>query len=176
MKTEIAHQKTVSTKHCVRYINKFPIDLPLEKIDLYKWVTEMTDADYRSYSKSHLAMGSFYRDNTFYTLNVENIGNEQLVQHYELKYHSPYHVQFYSPDTIAFILRWFPAVVGVPWELQVRAISKDKSELVCLIGADFSSGFLKTAAWFNGLGGFFLNRHLRTEGKAFAKDIERKFK
>ncbi|MEJ0057668.1 MAG: hypothetical protein WDN75_19690 [Bacteroidota bacterium] len=101
----------------------FPINLPAEKIDLYKWVTEMSDADYRSYSKSHLAMGSFFDNGVFHTINVENIGNETLIQNYELKYHAPDHVQFYSPRSTAYVLRWFPATVGVPWELQVRATS-----------------------------------------------------
>jgi hypothetical protein len=36
--------------------------------------------------------------------------------------------------------------------------------------------FLKVAAWLNGLGGMFLKKHLRKEGKAFARDIKQKFK
>jgi len=35
---------------------------------------------------------------------------------------------------------------------------------------------LKIAAWISGLGGFFLKKHLKKEGVAFAGDIESKFR
>jgi hypothetical protein len=72
-------------------------------------------------------------------------------------------------------MRWFPAKVGVPWEIRINATSANTSVLICLIGADFPSLFLKIAAWLNGLDGTFLKRHLKEEVEAFAKDIERKF-
>lgn len=175
MNTQFFQQKSLDTKYSARYMASFPINLPIEKIDLYKWVTEMSDADYSSYSKAHQAMGSFFRDGGFYMLNVENIGNETLIQHYELKYHAPDHIQFYSSHSKAYVMRWFPAEVGVPWEMQIRPISATISELTCMIGADFPTLFLKVAAWLNGIGGRFIYRHLIEEGNAFAKDIERKF-
>ncbi|MGC4020946.1 MAG: hypothetical protein QM734_02915 [Cyclobacteriaceae bacterium] len=176
MKSKILNQKTKDTKHAIRYVQKFSINLPVEKIDLYQWLTEMEDTDYGSYSNAHVAMGSYFDDDVFNTVNVENIGNETLVQHYQMKYHAPDHVQLYSDKTIAYVMRWFPAVVSVPWEMQVRATSANTSELICLIGADFPSGFLKFAAKMNEFNGFFLKRHLKEEGKAFAADIENKFK
>ncbi len=176
MKAQLVNQKSVGTKYAARYIASFRVNLPIEKIDLYKWITEMNDEDYSSYSPAHKAMGSLFKDAVFHTVNVENIGNETLVQHYELKYHTPHHVQLYSPETKAYVMRWFPAKVGVPWEMQVQATSARSVELVCMIGTDFSSWLLKLAAWMNGLGGFFIKRHLRKEGKAFARDLERKFR
>jgi hypothetical protein len=59
--------------------------------------------------------------------------------------------------------------------MQIRPVSKDTCELVCLVGADYPNALLKAASWLNGLGGLFLKKHLRKEGKAFAKDIEQKF-
>lgn len=175
MKSKISNQKSASTKYSARHQASFTINLPVEKIDLYKWITEMTNNDYNSYSKAHQAMGSFFKDGVFHTVNVENIGNETLVQHYALKYHEPHHVQFYSASTKAYVMRWFPAEVCVPWEMQVKATSNHSSELICMIGADFPNRFLQVAAWINGLGGIFLAGHLKQEGKAFAKDIEKKF-
>ncbi|MGN8071001.1 hypothetical protein [Mucilaginibacter sp. 22184] len=175
MKTTLSNQQTVNRKHGVRYTASFPIDLPAERIDLYQWVTEMTEQDYASYSKAHQAMGSHFKDGVFYTVNVENIGNETIIQHYELKYHTPSHVQFYSERSKAYIWRWLPAVVGVPWEMQIRPISANTSAIVCLIGVDFPNAWLRIGSWFNGLNGYFLRKHLRKEGFAFAKDITSKF-
>lgn len=176
MKTKIFQPKSPDTPYAVRHVASFAINLPVEKIDLYKWMIEMQDSDYASYSTSHQAMGSFFKDGVYHAINVENIGNEYIIQRYAMKFHSADHVQLYSSDTTAYIMRWFPATVGVPWEMQVRPVSENSCELICLVGADFPNRFLQVAAWCNGLGGFFLRRHLLEEGKAFAADIEKKFK
>jgi hypothetical protein len=176
MKKNRSGLRTPNTKFGIRHLASFPIDLPANKIDLYKWLIEMQHTDYISYSRSHIAMGSFFKEGVFNTVNVENIGNETIVQRYALEYHSSDHVQLYSSKTSAYVLRWFPATVGVPWEMKIRPVSANTSELVCLIGADFPSAFLKIAAWCNGFGGYFLRRHLHQEGKAFATDMEEKFR
>jgi len=77
----------------------------------------------------HLTRERFTRDNVFYMTNVENIGIETLVQHYELRYHSATHVQFYSPKSRAYIMRWFPATIAVPWEMFVEPVSANGSQL-----------------------------------------------
>jgi len=159
----------------MRVTRNFKISLPKEKIDLYRWVTEMTDADYTSYARGHKAMGSYFKDGRFFMTNVEMIGNEMIVQKYALQENQPDRVRFYSENTTAYILRWFPAVVGVPWEMSLRAKGSDRCDLVCTIGADFPNLTTAIGAFINGLGGLFLRKHLREEGKAFARDIERKF-
>ena len=116
------------------------------------------------------------RNNVFYMKNVENIGIETLIQHYKLKYHAANHVQFYSTNSKAYIMRWFPATVAVPWELYIQPVSATSSRLICLIGVDYPGFALKIAAWFGSFGGLFLRKHLNKEGSAFAQDIERKFK
>jgi hypothetical protein len=176
MKKKFFQQQTPSAKNSVRFIQNFPVNVPIEKIDLYKWITEMNDVDYPSYSTAHKAIGSYTRDNRFYMTNVENIGTETLVQKYELKNHAPNSIQLYSPQSRAYILRWFPVTVGVPWELYVQPVSATSSRVICLIGVDYPNFLLRLAAWFIGLGGFFLRNHLKKEGKSFAMDIERKFK
>jgi hypothetical protein len=159
----------------MRLTKFFEISLPKEAIDLYRWMTEMTDADYVSYARAHKAMGSYFKDGRFCMTNVETIGNEMIVQNYVLQEYQPDRIKFYSDSTKAYVLRWFPAVVGVPWEMEVRAKGFDRSELVCTIGADFPNQMIAICAYFNGLGGLFLRKHLQEEGKAFARDIERKF-
>jgi len=159
----------------MRVTRSFPIHLAKEKIDLYRWVTEMTPAEYESYSTGHRAMGSSFHDGSFHMVNVEMIGNEMIVQHYRLLEHRPDRVAFYSAGTRAYVLRWFPAKVGVPWEMELKATGPDACELVCTIGADFPNVMVAFGAFLNGFGATFLRRHLVQEGVAFARDIERKF-
>jgi len=176
MTKKFFQQRTPATKYHSRYVQSFPVNLPAERIDLYKWITTMTDADYASYSTAHKAMGSIRRSDTFWMKNVENIGIDTVVQNYELRYHASNHVQLYSAVSQAYIMRWFPATVAVPWELYIQPVSVSSCRLVCLIGVDYPGLGLKIAAWFSSLGGLFLRKHLNNEGKAFAQDIEEKFK
>ena len=159
----------------MRVSGVFPVNLPVDRIDMYKWVTEMTPAEYETFSTAHKAMGSGFRGGEFFMVNVELIGTDMLVQHYQLMEHSKSHVKFYSPRTRGFIYRWLPVVFGVPWEMAVRPTAGGACELHCVIGADFSSRLLAAAAWVNGLGFLFLKRHLAAEGKAFAASLEREF-
>lgn len=176
MKKKFFQQQTPSAKHSERFIKSFPVNLPVEKIDLHKWITEMNDVDYRSYSTAHKAIGSYIRDNKFYMTNVENIGIDTIVQNYELKNYTANSIQLYSAKSKAYIMRWIPVTVGVPWELYVQPVSSTSSLMICLIGVDYPNILIRVAAWINGLGGLFLRKHLRKEGKAFAMDIEIKFK
>jgi len=120
---KVMEDVSIKARNVVRFTQTFAVNLPVEKIDLYKWITEITPAGYESYSKSHKAMGSGFKDGLFYMVNVENIGFDTLVQHYELKSHTPSVVKFYRAKTKAYIMRWFPLRIGVPWEMQVSATS-----------------------------------------------------
>ncbi len=59
--------------------------------------------------------------------------------------------------------------------MKLKPIDNNSCEFSCTIGADFPSRLLAVAAWINGLGGFFMRKHLADEGGKFAKDIEKKF-
>lgn len=159
----------------MRASRAFQVNLPIERIDMYRWVTEMTSDDYASFTPAHKAMGSFFDGSRFFMVNVECIGGDMLVQHYELIEHSKSHVRFYSRRTEGYVFRWFPVTFSVPWEMTLRSISSSSCELACTIGADFRSSLLRAVAWVGGLGSLFLRRHLAAEGFAFARNIERKF-
>ena len=150
----------------------FPVNLSADRIDMYRWVTEMTSEDYESYASAHKAMGSYFRGSTFHMVNVECVGTEMLVQQYELLEHSKSHVKFYSRRTPTYLLRWLPVTFSVPWEMTVRPTSSQTCELVCLIGAESANPFLALAAR---IASPFVRRHLAEEGAAFAKHLERKF-
>jgi hypothetical protein len=49
-------RQTVGGPLTVRVSRAFPIDLPIERIDMYRWVTEMTPDDYESFAPAHMAM------------------------------------------------------------------------------------------------------------------------
>jgi hypothetical protein len=158
----------------MRVSKVFPVNLPIDRIDMYRWVTEMTTEDYESFTPAHKAMGSFFHGSRFFMVNVEYIGSDMLVQHYELIDHSKSHVKFYSRRTRGYVYRWFPVTFSVPWEMALRPSSSRSCELSCTIGAEFPSALLAAIARANGIG-FFIRRHLAAEGAAFARDIELKF-
>jgi hypothetical protein len=60
--------------------------------------------------------------------------------------------------------------------MSLRANGPDRCDLVCTIGADFPNPMVAIGAFINGFGGLFLRGHLKEEGEAFARDIERKFR
>src|SRR5262245_30576411 len=101
----------------MRVTRDFPVNLPIGNVDMYRWVTEMTSEDYESFAPAHKALGSFFRGTDFFMVNVECIGSDLVIQHYQLLEHSKSHVRFYSPRSKAYIYRWFPVTVGVPWEM-----------------------------------------------------------
>ena len=158
----------------MRVSRAFLVNLPIEQIDMYRWVTTMTSEDYESFTSQHKAMGSFFHGSRFFMVNVECIGSDLLVQHYELIEYSRSHVKFYSARTRSYVCRWFPVTFSVPWEMTLRPTTSHSCELICTIGADFSSALLAAIAWASG-SLFFLRRHLAIEGAAFARNIERTF-
>jgi len=176
MKNKIENHPPVAFKKGSRFFETFPINLPFEKIDLRQWFITMNDEDYRSYSPAHKALGSYESEGKFYMINVENVGTDLIIQNYELKSASSDRVILYSARSKAFIMRWFPVFVGVPWEFTLTRVSATRSNLTCMIGVDYPNVVLRIAAWFNGLGGLFLKNHLRKEAEAFALDIQKKFR
>jgi hypothetical protein len=176
MKTAFTNSKASTGKYSDRYLASFLINLPAEHIDLGKWFAEMKETDYTSYSPAHIAMSSYFTGEMLFSTNVENIGIDQIVQHYTMQYSSKAHVFLYSSKSDVYILRFVPISVGVPWEMQIRPVSENTCEFVCMFGIDYPNWLLKTVFSLYGLGGLFLKKHLKKEGIAFAKDIENKFK
>jgi hypothetical protein len=176
MTKKFFQQQTPAAANSVRFFESFLINLPIEQIDLYQWFKNMNDVDYRSYSPAHKAIGSYVRDNKFFMTNVENIGMDTIIQNYEVITHAPNRVQLYSAKSKAYIWRWVPVTVGVPWEFYLQPVSPTSCRFICMIGVNYPNKFIQVLAWLNGLGGLFLSKHLKKEGEAFAKDIEIKFK
>lgn len=58
------------------------INVPIDSIDVYKWLRELTDIEYQSFSKGHKAMGHLNEGEFGGMINVEIVGGLLLVQHY----------------------------------------------------------------------------------------------
>lgn len=160
----------------MKLTRSFTVPLPKERIDLYRWVTEMTSADYRSYApRAHRCLGSHHEQGRLHVACIETIGNELLQHVYVLRNHRADWLDFYSPASRAYVLRWFPATVGVAWTLRIDPIDATSSLLTCSIGVDFPNALVALGAYANSLGFLFLRRHLAEEGAAFAEDLGFKF-
>ncbi|MFT3796022.1 hypothetical protein [Flavobacterium sp.] len=175
MNTTLIPSRAAVGKYSDRYVASFPIALPADQIDLRQWFAEMTETDYTSYSPAHIAMNSYEKDGVLLTTNVENIGTDQIVQHYTMEYNAKDHLLLHSTQSDVYIMKFVPVSVGVPWEMQIRPTSESTCEFICMFGIDFPNALLQKVYAVYGLGGLFLRKHLTKEGIAFARDIEQKF-
>ena len=149
------------------------INVPVDSIDVYKWLRELTDIEYQSFSKGHQAMGHLNEGEFGGMINVEIVGGFLLVQHYSIKDKSKSHVNSYSDQSRAYLMGIIPIKVEVSWSLSVLAVSNQKSKFVCEVGVLIPSKILSFIS--SPVISFSLKRHLMEEGALFAKDIEKKF-
>ena len=150
------------------------INVPVDSIDVYKWLRELTDIEYQSFSKGHQAMGHLNEGEFGGMINVEIVGGILLVQHYSIKDKSKSHINSYSDQSRAYLMGIIPIKFEVSWSLSVLAVSNQKSKFVCEIGVLIPSKILSFIS--SPVISFSLKRHLMEEGALFAKDIEKKFR
>ena len=150
------------------------INVPVDSIDVYKWLRALTDIEYQSFSKGHKAMGHLNEGEFGGMINVEIVGGLLLVQHYSIKDKSKSHVYSYSDQSRAYLMGIIPIKVEVSWSLSVLAVSNQKSKFVCEVGVLIPSKILSFIS--SPVISFSLKRHLKEEGALFAKDIEKKFR
>ena len=148
------------------------VKLPAGKIDLEKWLFEMSDADYRSCSPAHLAMGiSTLPDGKKVCINVERIGGTTILHHYVPVVSRNNYLNLVSEKTSVISGR--PMDVRVTWELSVTPVSSASSKLTCHVTASTDN---KIVAWLGKLlGSQASDQHNREESPLFARDMERKF-
>ncbi len=152
------------------------INVPADKVDLYDWVTNVTEKEYQSFAPAHRAIG-LYRESERGKqgmVNVESIGGNLLVQHYIIKIGEKNHLLLYSKNTLLYLLHLVPINIGVKWEMKITESSKDTSTFTCVVSIDYPSKALKWGAVLLA-GPYFVNRHTQKESLGFAKDMERKF-
>jgi len=170
----IMAQKIKKDKKMKNYYFETQINVPVDSINLYEWLTEMTDIEYQSFAKGHKAMGHTKDGDFGGMVNLESIGGNLLVQHYKIIEAKNNFVYLRSEKTRAYIFHLIPVNIEVTWSLKVIGVSKEKSKFICEVGVKYPVKLLKWASSITG-SPFFIKRHVRKEGALFAKDIEKKF-
>ena len=103
------------------------INAPIEKINIPEWVFSLTEAEYQSCSPAHItAAKGIGADGRRMSINVEVIGGNPMVQHYQEEISKPHQLVLTSfSDVFTPTGR---VVIHVQWELSVKAINDKQTE------------------------------------------------
>jgi hypothetical protein len=148
------------------------INHPVERIDLARWISTMSDGDYQACSRAHRAAGTFREGGTLGMVNVESVGGNLLVQHYLATKLEPDHVIMHSKKSRAYVMHLMPASVEVIWTMQVRPRDGQSSLFSCTVVTIIPPllRVLSTASLLP----LFVRWHTQEETPGFAADISRK--
>ena len=150
------------------------VQLPVEKINLYEWITTVSDKEYQSFSKGHKAMGLFKDKNTEGIVNIESIGGNLLINHYNILTKDSDHVVMQSEKSDAYLSHIIHFHVWVEWKMKVVFKNNNSSTFTCEVSTDYSNKFLAVAAKLS-VANYFLQKHINEEGENFARSIELRF-
>lgn len=157
------------------------INAGAETIDLTAWLFTLKDDEYQGCSSAHIAGGSSVsRDGKRMSLNVEQVGNSLLVQHYIEGISKKDHCLVNSlSDSIS---PFGKTKIGVIWELKIKKLSANSCEfsnhVMVLLTNEFSA--LLNKANINDLKPIKMDMkqnlelHNKEETPLFARDIEAK--
>ncbi|ADB39822.1 hypothetical protein [Spirosoma linguale] len=151
------------------------VGLPVDTIDLYQWLTSLSEADYQRFSSGHRAIGLCRTEDGEGMINVESIGGNLLVQHYTIVQKDRTALKLVSPRTDAYLFHLLKMKVGVEWRMSIRYRDEESCLFTCEIGVSYPNELLAMASRFVA-GPYFISRHLNEEAPRFAQDIERKFR
>jgi hypothetical protein len=157
------------------------IAAPIEKINLSLWLFTLKDIEYQACSPAHIAAGSTVsNEGKRMSINVEQIADNMLVQHYVEDISEKEHCRVNSiSDSFSPLGR---TKLGVTWELKIKKITDNSTELsnrvIVLLTEDFI--WLLKKANIIDLKPIKINMtqnagaHNKEETPLFAKDIETK--
>lgn len=104
------------------------INTGIENIDLTDWMFTLKEEEYQACSTAHITCGtSLRKDGRRLSVNVEQVGDSLLVQHYveDISKKDHCRVTSYS-DSFSATGR---TKLGIAWELQLKQLSPDSCEL-----------------------------------------------
>lgn len=148
------------------------INHPVERINLARWISTMSDGDYQACSRAHRAAGTFREGGMLGMVNVESVGGNLLVQHYLATKLAADHVIMHSKKSRAYVMHLLPATVEVIWTMQVRPRDGQSTLFGCSVETVIPPllRVLSTAALLP----LFVRWHTQEETVGFAADISRK--
>ena len=153
-----------------------PINAPKEAFNLHDWVFTLSDKDYQSTSRGHIAAGSsIHTDKTQTSVNVESVGGNLLVQHYVAEVKQPDYVKMVSQSDL-WMLKLIHVVVKVTWEMRLISVSENECKFQNTVLVEHPNFIMKIITTL-GLAGYFVRKHNEEETPLFAQNLyERTFK
>ncbi|MDG1987126.1 MAG: hypothetical protein P8J18_04050 [Halieaceae bacterium] len=152
-----------------------PINAPKEVFNLHEWVFNLSDKDYQTTARGHIAAGSsIHVDGTQTSINVESVGGNLLVQHYVAETAEPDYVKMVSFSDL-WLMKLIHVVVRVTWEMRLISVSDDKCKFQNTVLVEHPSFIMQIMSAL-ALGAFFVRKHNEEETPLFAKNLfERTF-
>ncbi len=162
-------------KKCFEVVCESPINAPKDAFNLHDWVFSLSDKDYQSTSRAHIAAGtSIHTDGTQTSVNVESVGGNLLVQHYVAEVKEPDYVKMVSLSDM-WIMKLVHIVVKVTWEMRLISVSDNECKFQNTVLVEHPNFIIRAVS--SVLGGFFVGRHNIEETPLFAQNLyERTFK
>jgi len=146
------------------------INMPVRELDLPDWVFNLSDKEYQTCSKGHIAAGtSTHPDGTQTSVNVETVGGNLLVQHYVPEIAEADHLKLVSQTDLWLFRVWYVGV-KVTWDLKLVPTSETTCEFQNSVVVEHKSIVMKVLTAL-ALGGVFLKRHNEEETPLFAESL-----
>jgi hypothetical protein len=156
----------------MRATSQTVLDVPIDRVDLDRWMFSLSDEDYREAARGHHAAGLLVLGEGRGTINVESVGGHLIIQRYRAVRVEPTRTELYSARSQVFLLHLVPVAAQVRWIMEVEASGPDRTVLTCTVETTVSP-LLTVLARAAALP-YFLRRHVAEETVKFAQDITRK--
>ena len=153
-----------------------PINAAKEVFNLHDWVFTLSDKDYQTTARGHIAAGSsIHNDGTQTSVNVESVGGNLLVQHYIAEVKEPDYVKMVSFSDL-WLMKLVHVVVKVTWEMRLISVSDNECKFQNTVLVEHPNFIMKIMSAL-ALGGFFVRKHNEEETPLFAENLyKRTFK
>ena len=148
------------------------LNVPIEEIDLARWLFALSDEEYQACARGHHAAGVFSDERGRGSINIESIGGNLIIQHYRAIRTDPSDVEMYSAKSRVYLLHVLPVSASVRWLLAVMPTTASTCEFVCTVEVQLHP-VLRAMARLMALG-TFLKRHVEEETGGFAANLTRK--
>lgn len=155
------------------------INAPIEKINIPEWAFNLPESAYQDCSPAHVsAAQTIGPDGRRMSVNVEVIGGNPMVQHYQEELSQPDHLVLTSFSDV-----FTPTgriVIHVRWELSVKPIDGNRSEFTNRVVTHATEDLVRALErqgipfeWFKAQRQPISIAHNRQETPFFAASIER---